>query len=454
MTAQPPSRAGGWAIRPPRRRVSAFAAAVLLCCSPAGAADSDFELARRALQEGDFGVAEDSLRRLAGDNPESAEVWHNFGIALHLQGKSRQAVAAFSRALAITDSPGTRALLGLNHCRLREYDAAGPLLERAKEDFDNLRALAILGPCYLETGDSLDAVKVYRRLVESDMQPIDENQVRLARAYFRAAKQLTSRLDSLEGSEPFHEALRSAGEGQALGPRSAVAIAVQRAPDLRADMAIEDLASIYEARPDDPALVYLLALACGESAMESFLRTSKSFPDSPHIRRLGAEMYASQGDSDRAIKQYKSILRDGPALPGLHYDLALLYRDRAEWTSALEHFRAELEVAPFETRAIRGVSDCLARLGRDDENRDYLLRLTGSGPIPAWVLLQLSAIEQRARRYETAVEYLERASREHPGLPEAHYRLGQLYLRMGRAESAKRELDIFRELERGDAVTN
>ena len=454
MTAQPPSRAGGWAIRPLRRKVLAIAAAAFLYCSPAGAAEGDFELARRALQEGDYGAAEDSLRHLADDNPESAEVWHNFGIALHLQGKSRQAIEAFSKALEIADSPGTRALLGLNHCRLREYDEAGPLLDRAKEDFDDLRALAILGPCYLETGDPLDAVTVYRRLVEADMQPIDENQVRLARAYFRAAKQLTNRLESLEGSEPFGQALRSAGKGQARGPRSAVAIAVRKAPDLRADMAIEEMASLYEARPDDPALVYLLALACGERAMESFLRTSKSFPGSPHTRRLAAEMYASQGDSDRAIKQYKSILRDGPALPGLHYDLALLYRERAEWISALKHFRAELEVAPFETRAIRGVSDCLARLGRDDENRDYLLRLAGSGPIPAWALLQLGAIEQRARRYEAAAQYLERATREHPDLPEAHYRLGRLYLRMGRAESAKRQLDIFRELERGIAVTN
>ena len=453
MTAQPPSRWGGRAVRPPRRKVLAIAVAAFLCCSPA-VAESDFDLARRALQEGNYGVAEDSLRRLARLNPESAEVWHNFGIALHLQGKSRQAIEALRRAIQIRESPGTLALLGLNHCRLRDYEQAGPLLERAKEDFDDLKALAILGPCYLETGDPLDAVEVYRRLVESDVQPIDENQVRLARAYFRAAKQLTNRLESLEGGEPFHQALRSAGKGQPGDPRSAVSAAVQRAHDLRADMAIEDLAPLYDFRSNEPALVYLLALACGERAMESFLQTAKRFPGSPHIRRLAAEMHASQGDSEGAIRQYKSILRDGPAPPGLHYDLAILYRDRAEWSSALEHFRAELEGAPFETRAIRGVSECLARLGRNEENRDYLLRLAGNGSIPAWALLQLGAIEQRARRYEAAAQYLERATREHPDLPEAHYRLGRLYLRMGRAESAKRELDIFRELERGADVTN
>ena len=36
----------------------------------------------------------------------------------------------------------------------------------------------------------------------------------------------------------------------------------------------------------------------------------------------------------------------------------------------------------------------------------------------------------------------------HPDLPEARYRLGRLYLSMGDERSAKRELDIFRDLER------
>lgn len=445
MTFEPPSRNSRRTVRSPRWGFRAISAAILLSPWSVGAADSDLDMARRALQERDYSAAEVALRRVALDHPRSGEVWHNLGIALHLQGKSRQAIEAFQKALKISKSQGTLALLGLNYCRVRNYDAAIPLLARAKEDFDDLRALAILGPCYLETRDPLDAVKVYRRLVDSETQPVDENQVRLARAYFRAAQQLTNRLESMAAGGPFHEVLRTAGTG---GPRATVAAALDQAPGLRADMAIEDLNLLYETRPDDPALIYLLALACGERAMESFLQTARKFPDSPHIRRLTAEMHASQGDTEATVQQYEAILRTGPAPPGVHHDLALLYRDRAEWTSALEHFRAELEVAPFETRAIRGVSDCLARLGRDEENREYLLRLSEDGPIPAWALLQLGAIEQRARRYEIAAKYLKRATREHPDLPEARYRLGRLYLSMGDERSAKRELDIFRDLER------
>lgn len=435
----------------PVRQARTIAAVGLLAAATALAEGSDVQQAQGALHRGDYEQAADLFRSLASQHSGSAEVWHNLGIALHLQGKSTEAIEAFRTAIGIAETPGTLALLGLNYCRVGDYASARPLLQRAREEFDDLRALAVLGPCYLETGDPLDAVEVYHRLVASELPPMDANQVTLARAYFRAAQQLTNKLESLEGGERFHKVLRAAGKGSGGDPRSAFGDAFKAVAGLRSAMSIEELSQLYRERDDSPALVYLLAVLLGERAMESFMVAAKEFRGSPHVRRLTAEMHAWQGNLEAAIAEYVSILDMGRAPPGLHYDLAVLYRDRAQWTAALEHFERELEVSPFETRAIRGVSDCLSRLGREDENRDYLLRLAGDGPIPAWALLQLGAIEQRSGRLEAAATYLERAVREHPEMPESHYRLGRLYLRMGRRTEAQRELEIFRELGAGNA---
>ena len=418
----------------------------------AGAAQSnqdELETVQQAFQRHNYAEAEEVLHGLVAVHPESGQIWHNLGIALHLQGKSHQAIKAFRQALDINEDPGTLALLGLNYCRLRDYEKVRPLLQRAKKEFDDPKVLAVLGPCYLEAGEPLDAIQVYQRLVRLNVQPADANKVKLARAYFQGSLHFSGRLEALSGGEPFHQALKAAGAGSAKGPRAAVPLALERTPGLRADMPLEELAERYARQESDPTVVYLLALACGEKAMEMFRRAHNEFPDSPYLHRLKAEMHASQGNPETAIAEYEAILKNGAALPGLHHDLAVLYGNRADWEKALDHLKKELAIAPYEARAIKGVSDCLKQLGRDSENQEYLMRLAESGPTPEWALLELGAIEQRALRYDSAIGYLERAVRKNRDKRELHYRLGRLYLRVGRKEDGKRELEIFHELEHG-----
>lgn len=137
----------------------------------------------------------------------------------------------------------------------------------------------------------------------------------MARAYFRAAQQLTKKLESLDGGERFHEVLRAAGKGAEGGPRAAFGDAFKAVPRLRADMSIDDLSLLYRERGDSPALVYVLAVLCGEHAMKSFMVAAKEYRGSPHVRRLTAEMHAWQGDVEAAIAEYVSILDMGRAPP-------------------------------------------------------------------------------------------------------------------------------------------
>ena len=95
------------------------------------AEESPGQQAKSALVAGKYQRAEELYRRLSEQNPQSAEAFNNLGFALHLQGKSSEAIVALTQALRINELPGTVALLGANYCRLREYDRARPLLQSA-----------------------------------------------------------------------------------------------------------------------------------------------------------------------------------------------------------------------------------------------------------------------------------------------------------------------------------
>src|SRR5437870_4899809 len=140
----------------------------------------DSQVAQRALDRGDYKRAEELYRALVGSGPAAPELLNNLGITLHLQGKLSEAIALFRRALRLKEMPGTLALLGLSYCKLRQFDDAAPILQRAKRYFADSNVLSALGPCYLDAGEPLDAVLVYKELVKQDVPPADENLVNLA----------------------------------------------------------------------------------------------------------------------------------------------------------------------------------------------------------------------------------------------------------------------------------
>ena len=57
-----------------------------------------------------------------------------------------------------------------------------------------------------------------------------------------------------------------------------------------------------------------------------------------------------------------------------------------------------------------------------------------------------AALLAEQQRNAEAIEYLRRAIELQPSLAQAHYRLGQLYQRVGRHDLAEKELAVFREL--------
>src|SRR5437867_784817 len=317
---------------------------------------TDLHAAQRALDRGDYKRAEEVYRTFMSSGPASAELLNNLGIALHLQGKSSEAIAVLRRALRLKEMPGTLTLLGLSYCRLRQFDDAVPILLHAKRYFADSNVLSVLGPCYLDAGEPLDAVLVYKELVKQDVPPADENLVNLARANFRASKHFLGLLEGAPGNKEYLRAIEAARQNSSPNARGAIAIALRNAPYLSLDTGVEELGQLLLKHPNDPALLYVLGVVCGEEAMRNFQLCQSRYAGSVGVRRLYAEILASRGRHEEAVAEYEALLRASPTPSGVHHDLAMLYRKRGAWDKALGEFELEQRTVPEDERVAVGIS--------------------------------------------------------------------------------------------------
>lgn len=65
-------------------------------------------------------------------------------------------------------------LLAVDYSRLGQDDLAAPLLQKARGYMGHTDLMELLGPWHLQAGEPLDAVALYRALVERRAGPADE----------------------------------------------------------------------------------------------------------------------------------------------------------------------------------------------------------------------------------------------------------------------------------------
>ena len=408
-------------------------------------AQSEAQLARQALDRGDYKSAESLYRSLAQSTPASPELLNNLGVALHYQGKSSEAIQVFEKALRLKEMPASLALLGLNYCKLRDYDRAAGILHRAKRYFADTSVLSILGPCYLDV-EPLDAVLVYQELVDRRAGPTDENLTYLARASVLASKHLLALLEKAPRNEAYIHVIEQARQNSSPDASAAVALALKKAPYLRPGMSIAEMASLLPQHGNDAALLYILGVVCGEQGMQAYLLCEKQYQDSAPVRRLRAEMLASQGQYDEAVAAYRALADLPHPPPGLHHDLAMLYRKTREWDRALGEFQQQQRAQPDDERAAVGISECLLRLGRFAELKQHLKPIAAAPSPPEWALLDLSSAEQEMGNLDGATHCLQLAARQDPASQTVHYRLSRLYSLAGRQDLAAKEAMTFQKL--------
>ncbi len=157
--------------------------------------------------------------------------------------------------------------------------------------------------------------------------------------------------------------------------------------------------------------------------------------------RLGGALYSS-GELDAARKEFEAVVRQDPDYPLADYSLGVVLLDQKRTAEAKTHLERELAHDP---RCFR----CMAKLGylaylKGDDRAcgSWLQKAAAIAPDDPETLLYSGMLENRAGRYDQAVQHLTRLVEQSPTSIRGQYQLAIAYQRSGDAEKARQHQEI------------
>jgi tetratricopeptide (TPR) repeat protein len=204
----------------------------------------------------------------------------------------------------------------------------------------------------------------------------------------------------------------------------------------------------------------LLKHRADEPARQVFAKGHRLFPQSSRmLLGLAVSFYAS-GSYDLAASRFFEACDLNPSDPGPYLFLAKV---RSTVITQADGFSERMgrfaSLQPENALAVYyyGVSLWNQRKSPDDQGlaaraRSLLERAVRLDPGLGVAHLQLGIIHAERKDYPAAIAAYEAAVEKSPELEEAHYRLGQSYLRTGEKSKAQKELELYSELSKKSAL--
>jgi tetratricopeptide (TPR) repeat protein len=346
-------------------------------------------------------------------NPNSVAARTNLATNLLGLGKLAPAELEFRKALALNP-----ASYDTNH-NLGEFFVAGgkiaqaiPFLEKARqikpEDYDNSYDLAL---AYFETGRTAQAERVVQSLL---------------------AQRNTAELHNLLG-----EIEEKAGNFIAAEHEYEAAAHMDPSEGNLFDWASELLLH----RTLDPAV-------------EVFTEAARRYPASQRLAIGLGLAYYSRGNYDDAVKSLLQAADLNPRDPRCYYFLSKAYDSSpGQADEVIQRFRRFAELQPQNARALYyyAMSVWKGRRAQDadldlEQIESLLKRSVELDPKFADPYLQLGNLLSDQKKYAEAVPQYQRALALNADLADAHYRLGQAYVHLGRRDEAQQHLQVYQKL--------
>jgi tetratricopeptide (TPR) repeat protein len=213
-----------------------------------------------------------------------------------------------------------------------------------------------------------------------------------------------------------------------------------------AEGAYTELRRAQRQAPDDPDVLYYLALVSGDLARGAFDALYALAPDSARVHQLMAESLEAQEKHAEAETEYEAALRADPTLVDALLGLGRLKRIRVACDEAITLYEKAEAIRPTPEGAF-GLGTCLAARRDDERAIEYFRQaLARDGQMAvAWVGLGLSLT--RVDRPADAIAALQKAIAIEPGMSEAYYALGQAYRKAGDDERSRGAFEKARELQ-------
>lgn len=156
-----------------------------------------------------------------------------------------------------------------------------------------------------------------------------------------------------------------------------------------------------------------------------------------------AGVHARQTEYSTAIQV---LTRGVAALPGsaeLKFRLGWNYFVQGRYEAALEHFRQVIGLDPQRHQAYDFIARMYMAQEKREEAQQLLQQALAAHPDASALLARLGILLLDAGNPVQASEHLERAIRSDPDHAEAHYSLGQAYLRIGLSDKGHAVLRYF-----------
>ncbi|HEX4156013.1 MAG TPA: tetratricopeptide repeat protein [Acidobacteriaceae bacterium] len=217
------------------------------------------------------------------------------------------------------------------------------------------------------------------------------------------------------------------------------------------DQAARVLTQLRKTAPDNPEVLYAAYRTYYDLSGEARLALSLAAPDSPQMHQLLAHEEIKEGNTNKAIAQFRQAIAMDPRLPGVHYELGELLNtsgDPAIRKEAESEFQRALQEEPQNEQALCSLAAIVAQRGDIQQAYADYSRAVGLQPADATARLGLAKALIDMNQPAKALPQLEKAVQLEPTDALAHYRLALLYRRTGHPEKVQEQLDLFKQYKR------
>lgn len=445
---------------------------------------------REAMASGRFAEAAVIYAELVKALPDNPGLLLNLGMARHMAGQHRQAIAPFQAAVKLEPALLPAWLfLGASHLKLEETaKAIAPLEKVVALQTDHKEARQMLADALFSLDRFEPAAEHYRQLAELDPQN--------PRFWYGAGKscELLSRrafseLEKIAPESPYWLAL-AAGTRMAQQQYSGAFFfyrqALEKMPNLRGLHAA--IAEIYKrtTHPDWAAIeeekerklgppdcksakvecefarrryrevlagtagqktaetFYWRSLAYNELALEAFTRLAQLGPTA-EMHQLMAEAHRNQGRHQEAVKEWREALKFSPHNPDIQRDLAISLHQSRDYDGAQALLRDLLKRHPNSAELNFLIGDSLLNSQQAEKAIPFLKKSVQSDPNVLATQASLARALMQIGQAAQAIPHLQAA------LPidddgSLHYQLARACQSTGQQELAREALQKYQQI--------
>jgi len=409
--------------------------------------DRIFQSAVSQYESGHYAEAIPPLEKLLRDVPESFEVHELLGMAYAAQSQDVRANEHLAKAVRIKpDSVAALSNLAASYERLGKSALAiehfTEAVQLAPTNFDTNHNL---GEAYIHAGTVAKGIPFLEKAQQINPAAYD-NGYDLSLAYLvtghvpESRGSVESLLKQKETAE-LHNLLGQIDEkdGQFVAAANEFETAARMEPS--------------ESNLFDWAAEFLLHRTL-DPAVQVFEQATARFPDSPRLMvGLGMAYYA-RGNYDDAVKAFIRGADLNPSDERCYKFLARAYDSSpSQAGDVIERFRRFAELQPNNGQALYYYAMSLWKGKRaQDPDLDLkqiesiLKRAIAADPALAEAHLQMGNLSSDQGNFAAAIPEYRRALELNSDLADAHYRLGQAYVRTGQKEIAQEQFHVYQQL--------